>query len=111
MFVTPRSILAVGCALAVALVTANPDGPVGAQAPAPVTAADLAALTFRSIGPANMSGRFVDMDVVESDPYVMYVASATGGIFKTTDRLAVCMIAASHCVSSNQLCYWLPCAD
>jgi photosystem II stability/assembly factor-like uncharacterized protein len=51
-----------------------------------VSAGDLAALTFRNIGPANMSGRFVDMAVVESDPYTFYVASATGGIFKTTDN-------------------------
>lgn len=50
------------------------------------TVQDLAALTFRSIGPANMSGRFVDMAVVESDPYVFYVASSTGGMYKTTDN-------------------------
>ncbi|MGQ0734524.1 MAG: VPS10 domain-containing protein, partial [Acidobacteriota bacterium] len=48
-------------------------------------AADLAGLRLRTIGPANMSGRFVDMDVMESDPYVMYVASATGGVFRTRD--------------------------
>src|SRR5687768_17816846 len=39
---------------------------------------DLAGLRLRGIGPATMSGRFVDMDVVESNPYIMYVASATG---------------------------------
>ena len=33
-----------------------------------------------------MSGRFVDMDVVESNPYTMYVASATGGMYRTTDN-------------------------
>jgi len=52
---------------------------------APLRASDLAGLRLRNIGPANMSGRFVDMDVVESDPYVMYVASATGGVFRTRD--------------------------
>ena len=46
---------------------------------------DLAGLRLRNIGPANMSGRFVDMDVVESDPSIMYVASATGGVFRTRD--------------------------
>ncbi len=50
-----------------------------------IRAGDLTGLRLRNIGPANMSGRFVDMDVVESDPYVMYVASATGGIFRTRD--------------------------
>ncbi len=56
------------------------------QTPAAPSAGDLSALGFRSIGPANMSGRFVDMDDDESSPYTMYVASATGGIFRTTDN-------------------------
>jgi photosystem II stability/assembly factor-like uncharacterized protein len=55
-------------------------------APPPVTAADLSALRFRNIGPATMSGRFVDLAVVERDPYTFYAASATGGIFRTTDN-------------------------
>jgi photosystem II stability/assembly factor-like uncharacterized protein len=55
------------------------------QPEAALRASDLAGLRLRNIGPANMSGRFVDMDVVESDPRVMYVASATGGVFRTRD--------------------------
>ncbi|MCA0374191.1 MAG: hypothetical protein LCH84_00895 [Gemmatimonadetes bacterium] len=51
-----------------------------------VTSADLDGLRLRSIGPASMSGRVVDMDVVESDPYTMYVAGATGGLWRTTDN-------------------------
>lgn len=47
---------------------------------------DLAALQLRSIGPATMSGRIVDVAVVESDPYVFYVASATGGVWKTVNN-------------------------
>ena len=43
------------------------------------------ALRFRSIGPANMSGRLVDIAVVEMDTRVYYLASATGGVWKTTD--------------------------
>ncbi len=46
----------------------------------------LSGLEPRSIGPANMSGRFVDIAVVEKDPYVFYAASATGGVFKTTNN-------------------------
>jgi photosystem II stability/assembly factor-like uncharacterized protein len=57
-----------------------------AQTSAAVTSTDLSGLRFRNIGPAAMSGRFVDMDVVESNPYTMYVASATGGVFRTTDN-------------------------
>ncbi len=53
----------------------------GAQAPAfdfaqgkeasALRTSEFAGLRLRNIGPANMSGRFVDMDVVESDPYVI----------------------------------------
>ena len=46
----------------------------------------LSGLEPRDIGPANMSGRFVDIAVVESDPYIYYAASATGGVFKTTNN-------------------------
>ena len=47
---------------------------------------DLSGLRLRGIGPATMSGRFVDMDVVESNPYIMYVASSTGGMYRTMDN-------------------------
>ena len=43
-------------------------------------------LKLRNIGPANMSGRFVDIEVVESDPYIFYAASSTGGVFKTSNN-------------------------
>jgi photosystem II stability/assembly factor-like uncharacterized protein len=56
-----------------------------AQAQASLRSSDLSGLRLRNIGPATMSGRFVDMDVVESDPQIMYVASATGGVFRTRD--------------------------
>ena len=60
--------------------------PLSAQAAATLRSTDLAGLRLRGIGPATMSGRFVDMDVVESNPYMMYVASATGGMYRTTDN-------------------------
>ena len=40
----------------------------------------------REIGPAVVSGRIVDLAVVEKDTRVFYVASATGGVWKTTDN-------------------------
>jgi photosystem II stability/assembly factor-like uncharacterized protein len=43
------------------------------------------ALPARNIGPANMGGRIVDVDVVEKDPKIIYVAPATGGLWKTVD--------------------------
>ena len=49
-------------------------------------AGTFANLTFRQIGPINMSGRIVDIAVVESNPFTFYVASATGGVWKTTNN-------------------------
>jgi hypothetical protein len=40
-------------------------------------------LPWRNIGPAVMGGRIDDLAVVESDPTVIYVATASGGPFKT----------------------------
>ena len=42
-------------------------------------------LRFRGIGPATMGGRVDDVAVVESDPRVMYIGSAAGGLFKTVN--------------------------
>ena len=43
-------------------------------------------LTFRSIGPATMGGRVDDLAVVETRPAVFYVATATGGLWKTLNN-------------------------
>ncbi len=45
----------------------------------------LAALEARSIGPAGMSGRVSDVDVVLSNPNVIFVGSATGGVWRSGD--------------------------
>ena len=58
---------------------------LSSQAPT-ITAATVAGLSFRTIGPANMSGRIVDVAVVESNTATFYAASATGGLWKTTDN-------------------------
>ena len=42
-------------------------------------------ISARSIGPAGMSGRIASVDAVVSDPSVIYVGSATGGVWKSTD--------------------------
>src|SRR5919205_2723459 len=42
-------------------------------------------LEYRSIGPATMGGRIADIEGVPSDPNVVYVASASGGLWKTTN--------------------------
>ena len=38
----------------------------------------------RNIGPGGMSGRVTTIDVVESNPEIMYVGTASGGIWKST---------------------------
>jgi photosystem II stability/assembly factor-like uncharacterized protein len=42
-------------------------------------------LKFREIGPAAMGGRIDDFAVVESNPDIIYVGTAAGGVFKTTN--------------------------
>jgi photosystem II stability/assembly factor-like uncharacterized protein len=54
--------------------------------PGPFDPRLLEALPARSLGPANMSGRIVDVAVVEKRPSTMYVASASGGLWKTVNN-------------------------
>ena len=42
-------------------------------------------LKFRSIGPAVMGGRIDDLAIVESNPDIIYVGTAAGGIMKTVN--------------------------
>jgi photosystem II stability/assembly factor-like uncharacterized protein len=69
--------------LAAAVVAGGPAAPLAAQALRPETVANL---HFRNIGPATMSGRVVDLAVVEANPTTFYVATATGGVWKTTNN-------------------------
>jgi len=43
-------------------------------------------LVARNIGPAIMGGRITSLDVVRDRPHIQYIASAGGGIWKTTDE-------------------------
>ncbi len=45
----------------------------------------LAGMKARSIGPATMSGRVAAIAAVESNPDIVYVGAATGGVWKSTD--------------------------
>ena len=38
----------------------------------------------RNIGPGGMSGRVTSIDVVQSNPDIMYVGTASGGLWKST---------------------------
>jgi hypothetical protein len=45
----------------------------------------LAGMKARSIGPAGMSGRVPAIAAVESNPDVVYVGAAAGGVWKSID--------------------------
>jgi photosystem II stability/assembly factor-like uncharacterized protein len=47
--------------------------------------AALQKLEWRSIGPANMGGRTADVEGVAGNPGIIYVASASGGLWKTVN--------------------------
>jgi len=50
------------------------------------TSALLKEFVWRPIGPANMGGRVDDVEAVASNPAVIYVGAATGGVWKTTNN-------------------------
>src|SRR5688572_446637 len=57
----------------------------GAQLTQPLDSVTLGAFRWRSIGPANMGGRVTDIEVDPRNPKIFYVATATGGIWKTVN--------------------------
>lgn len=58
----------------------------------PATAGDVTpesifkAMTWRNVGPANMGGRITAVAVYEADPSIFYIATASGGLLKTTNN-------------------------
>src|SRR5512133_3856307 len=44
------------------------------------------AIKFRSIGPTRQGGRFVDVAVPAQDPNTIYMAAATGGLWKSVNN-------------------------
>ena len=65
-----------------ALVFTLPDGSAGQSS----VTDKLKNLEFREIGPAVMGGRIDDFGVVESNPNIVYVGTASGGVWKTTNN-------------------------
>ena len=70
-------------------------GALSAQPPSAVTPVSTAnsrgsgpldRLAFRQIGPGAPSGRIDDFAVLETDPTTFYVATASGGLLKTTNN-------------------------
>jgi photosystem II stability/assembly factor-like uncharacterized protein len=65
-------------AVAIAVLAFAAAGPARAQAPGLPTD-----LRWRNIGPANMAGRVTDIEAVEANPAVVFVAAASGGVWKS----------------------------
>ena len=78
--VSPRSFLATG-SIALLVLT------VFAGTPSAQTIDDSILKTFRwrNIGPANMGGRTVDIEGVDSNPKIIYAGTATSGLWKTVN--------------------------
>ncbi len=113
------SVLALAAMLAIAVtaaVTRAADRPAAEKAPE-FDPKLIKALTFRSIGPANMGGRISDLAVVEKKPATFYAATGTGGLFKTTnmgttwtpvfDKEAVASIGAVALWQKNPDVVWV----
>ena len=58
--------------------------PLAAQTPTEIEEA-LKGLSWRSIGPAEMGGRTVDIAGIPGDPTTVYMATGSGGLWKTLD--------------------------
>ncbi len=83
-----RALLDSATAGAVAALAAAALAVFAAPDPAPAQQVDaerLSGLEARSIGPAGMSGRVAAIDGVPGDASTLYVGSATGGVWKSTD--------------------------
>ncbi len=70
-------------ALAVALGLASS---VANAQPQSISSEQIAELRFREIGPAVTGGRIHDVEALPQDPSTIYVATASGGIWKSTNK-------------------------
>lgn len=76
----------------------------------------LTGLNARSIGPSGMSGRVTAIDAVEMNPNIIYIGSASGGLWKTEsggmewtplfDKEAVSSIGALNIYQANPDIIW-----
>ncbi len=77
----------------------------------------LSGMNARAIGPSGMSGRITAIDVVEKEPNIMFVGSASGGLWKTEsggldwtpvfDEQAVASIGAISIYQANPDVIWV----
>jgi photosystem II stability/assembly factor-like uncharacterized protein len=81
---TSRAIRALVLSVPAALAAAIAGPPIEGQMP--ITTDDLREIHPRAIGPAVTGGRIHDVEALPGDPSTMYVGSASGGLWKTTNR-------------------------
>ena len=79
----PRLFHFHGVALSLTLALAVP---VAAVAQQPLTTDDLVSFHPREIGPAVTGGRVHDIEAVPDNPSTLYVASASGGLWRSTTQ-------------------------
>jgi len=72
--------------LLLALCLLVPLAPTHTQQPAPISTEALSTLQFRSIGPVVTDGRIHDVEARPGDPSTIYAATASGGLWKTTNK-------------------------
>jgi photosystem II stability/assembly factor-like uncharacterized protein len=71
------------------VITVKPQNAPGGPPPRIINASNdplLAPFRFRSIGPASMGGRIDDIAVSESNPSIIYIGYAVGGVFKSENN-------------------------
>ena len=71
---------------ALAAMMAAPSAGLFAQTSGSLDSEILSAFRWRSVGPANMSGRITDVEGIPGPSKTFYVAAAAGGIWKTTNN-------------------------
>jgi hypothetical protein len=81
----PGLVAALACALALPAEAQQSARGRTAAAGNPFADAVISGLQWRSIGPANMSGRVTDIEGIPFPSRTFYVAAAAGGIWKTTN--------------------------
>ena len=98
-------LIVIVSAVAFATITVHSQNPTATQTPAAAAAQSprptpsptptpinwstdpvLKRFVARSIGPASMGGRIDDIAVAEQNPYIIYVAFATNGVWKSTNN-------------------------
>src|SRR5262245_19944311 len=114
----PESGLVLVFTLLSAIATAQESSPAtAASRPAAIPAEWVKALKWRSIGPAGMGGRITGISVYEADPSTWWIATASGGLVKTTnngvtfehqfDQEATVSIGAVAVAPSNKDVVWV----